>query len=77
MARTAVVKYHVHKDELQAFELDAGGMVGNLISPQLASTQVRLTDLRCAINPVRFDQDAVEFVSNPSAVEEFSGDGWQ
>ncbi|MEO0915831.1 MAG: CmcJ/NvfI family oxidoreductase [Pseudomonadota bacterium] len=77
MARTATVNYHVHKDERQAFELDAGGIVGNLISPELAPTEVPLHDLRTAAQGVRFAEDAVEFVRVPSGVSDFSGDGWQ
>ncbi|MEM6859067.1 MAG: CmcJ/NvfI family oxidoreductase [Pseudomonadota bacterium] len=77
MARTATVNYHVHKDERQAFELDAGGIVGNLISPELAPTEVLLHDLRTAAQGVRFAEDAVEFVRVPSGVSDFSGDGWQ
>ncbi|WP_282605798.1 CmcJ/NvfI family oxidoreductase [Pelagibius sp. Alg239-R121] len=75
MARTATVNYHVHKDERQAFELDAGGIVGNLISPELAPTQVQLTDIRSSVDRVRFATDAVEFATVWSAVEDFSGEG--
>lgn len=77
MARTATVNYHVHKDERQAFELDAGGIVGNLISPELAPTEVHLTDMRTAPEPLHFAQDAVEFANVPSAVATFAGDDWQ
>ncbi|WP_298919983.1 CmcJ/NvfI family oxidoreductase [uncultured Roseobacter sp.] len=77
MAQTATVNYHVHKKTRQAFELDAGGIAGNLISPELAPTEVRLSDVRRAARPVRFAEDAVEFATLPSAVGTFSGDGWQ
>ncbi len=77
MARTATVNYHVHKDERQAFELDAGGIVGNLTSPELATTRVNLSDARVASKPVGFVTDAVEFATYPSAVRSFSGDSWQ
>ncbi|MEM7494512.1 MAG: CmcJ/NvfI family oxidoreductase, partial [Pseudomonadota bacterium] len=77
MTKTAVVNYHVHKNGRQAFELDAGGIAGNLISPELASTEVTLNDVRDRDAPLRFEQDAVEFASAPSAVEAFSGDAWQ
>lgn len=77
MARNATVNYHVHKDERQAFELDAGGIVGNLISPDLAPTEVHLSDMRTAAQPVRFAEDSVEFTSAPSAVADFSGDRWR
>lgn len=77
MARTATVNYHVHKDERQSFELDAGGIVGNLISPELAPTQVQVTDMRVSPRSVGFAQDGVEFARVASAVENFSGDSWR
>ncbi len=77
MTGTATVNYHVHKDERQAFELDAGGIIGNLISPELAPTEVRLNDMRQSAQAPRFAQDAVEFVNCPSIVEDFSGDAWR
>jgi hypothetical protein len=77
MTQTAIVNYHVHKDEQQAFELDAGGIAGNLVSPELAPTQVQLADIRATAQPVRFSQNAVEFANVPSAVEEYSGEGWR
>lgn len=77
MTRTATVNYHVHKEERQAFELDAGGITGNLISPELAPTQVQITDVRNMAHPVTFEEDAVEFAPLSSAVQDFSGDAWQ
>ncbi len=77
MAHTATVNYHVHKDERQAFELDAGGIVGNLISPELAPTKVHLNDIRNTTQRIRFAEDAVEFAHVPSAVSDYSGDAWQ
>lgn len=77
MTGTATVNYHVHKDERQAFELDAGGIIGNLISPELAPTEVRLNDTRLSTHSPRFAQDAVEFVKFPSSVEEFDGEAWR
>jgi hypothetical protein len=74
MALTATVNYHVHKDERQAFELDAGGIVGNLVSPELAPMQVRLTDMRTSVRPARFAKDAVEFAAVPSTVQNLVGD---
>lgn len=46
MTRTATVNYHVHKKERQAFELDADGIVGNLVSPELAMTEIEVADVR-------------------------------
>ncbi|MEM6656959.1 MAG: CmcJ/NvfI family oxidoreductase [Pseudomonadota bacterium] len=76
MTRVATVNYHVHKAERQAFELDAGGIAGNLISPELAVTEVELTDTRASDRPARFASESVEFAHAPSAVTDFSGDAW-
>lgn len=78
MTRTAIVNYHVHKDERQAFVLDAGGIAGNLISPELAPTDVDLNDVRTSDKSVSFTEDAVEFAEAPSAIRDFSdNNGWQ
>lgn len=77
MALTATVNYHVHKEKRQAFELDAGGIDGNLISPELAATEVQLSDARLTKNFVSFGADAVEFATWPSAVLDFSGSAWK
>ncbi|WP_415920953.1 CmcJ/NvfI family oxidoreductase [Tateyamaria sp. SN6-1] len=77
MPQTATVNYHVHKDTRQAFELDAGGIEGNLISPELAPTEVHLTDVRTAEDAVDFARDAVAFATLPSAISDFSSEGWQ
>lgn len=77
MQPTGIVNYHVHKAERQAFELDAGGIAGNLISPELAPTRVSLTDMRKAERSTEFKRDAVEFAHAPSRVADFSGSGWQ
>ena len=55
--RTGTVNYHVHKPHRQAFELDAGGIAGNLISPELAPTLVEVRDDRASEEPLRFDTD--------------------
>lgn len=77
MTRTATVNYHVHEPERQAFELDAGGIVGNLISPELAQTSVEVADMRSAPVPVTFASDAVEFAHAPTGVSDYSGTNWQ
>ena len=77
MTRTATVNYHVHKPYPQAFELDAGGVAGNLISPELAPTSVGLEDIRAMPASVTFASDAVEFIRLPSQVRDFAGDAWK
>ncbi|WP_300066548.1 CmcJ/NvfI family oxidoreductase [uncultured Ruegeria sp.] len=77
MTRTATVNYHVHKSYRQAFELDAGGIAGNLISPELAATSVVLADNRTTTSSVSFACDAVEITSLKTQVRDFAGDGWK
>ena len=77
MTRTATVNYHVHKPHRQAFELNAGGIAGNLVSPKLASTAVALEDARAAANSVTFASDAVEFTTLETQVRGFAGAAWK
>lgn len=77
MSRTGIVNYHVHKHERQAFEIDAGGIVGKLVSPTLLPTEVALRDTRAEKNAVTFAQNSVAFETLPSAVSDFTGDAWQ
>lgn len=78
MTRTATVNYHVHKPEQQAFELDAGGIIGNLISPELASTKVQVLDERTASLRTSFQDESVGFANAPSKVQSFNEDeNWQ
>ncbi|WP_298258274.1 hypothetical protein [uncultured Litoreibacter sp.] len=74
MAQTATVNYHVHKPERQAFELDAGGIVGNLISPELAAIVVAVSDQREQSTEASFEADSVGFAVRPTAVQSFDAD---
>ncbi len=78
MTQTATVNYHVHKPERQAFELDAGGIIGNLIAPELAPTEVKVRDARRSLTETSFEADAVAFVSAPTTVSFVQGgDAWR
>lgn len=78
MRRRAEVNYHVHKDEPQSFELDAGGIVGNMIWPEIARTEIEVDDARDPMVSVSFPEDAVEFVHCPSQIAGFDGGlGWE
>lgn len=74
MTHTATVNYHVHKPERQAFELDAGGIVGNLVSPELAETGVAVRDARTDSNAPRFEEASVGFAHFPTQVTSFDAD---
>jgi len=78
MTQTAKVNYHVHKSERQAFELDAGGVVGNLIAPELALTSVHVHDARTQHCVTSFDVESVGFKHAPTSVPSFDADkSWQ
>ncbi len=77
MTPTGTVNYHVHKTERQAFEIDAGGVVGCLVSPELLPTEVRVLDIRRGEVSVSFESDSVGFQTVPSAVSDFDGTGWE
>ena len=68
----ASVNYHVQKDEAQAFEFDVDGIVGNLVSPELVTTAIAVTDLRDKPRPNRFDQDGIVFVDQAAEVQDFT-----
>jgi hypothetical protein len=78
MTQTATVNYHVHKPERQWFELNAGGIVGNLIAPELAPTQVRVFDERGFGTGTAFKDASVGFANFPSQVYSFEdGQSWR
>ncbi len=74
MSTTATVNYHVHKPERQAFELDAGGIVGNLISPELAPTEINLLDERTADIDITFEHTSLEFAAFDTDVDVLEDD---
>ncbi|MEO0567865.1 MAG: CmcJ/NvfI family oxidoreductase [Pseudomonadota bacterium] len=77
MAQVGTVNYHIHKPERQAFEIDAGGVVGRLISPELVETEVQMRDVRKGDAKVSFEKDSVAILSSPSNVRDFGQDAWQ
>lgn len=77
MLPTGTVNYHVHKPGRQAFEIDAGGIVGNLVSPELAPTEVTLTNLRDGTATTDFTRDGFAYAHAPTQVADFTATGWQ
>lgn len=72
MIKQGSVNYHVHKPERQAFHIDAGGVVGEMISPELATTQIDVHDVRSGDRAVTFADDGVGFAHAPTAVTPIS-----
>ena len=78
MTPTATVNYPVHKPARQAVDLDAGGIVGNLIAPELAPTQVAVTDVRRQQAATRLEEASVGFALSPTKVNSFDdSSSWQ
>lgn len=78
MSRTATVNYHVHRPERQAFQIDAGGIVGNLISPELIETQISLNDVRKGEANTSFAADGIAFAHVDTSVNTFTeSDDWK
>lgn len=78
MPRTGTVNYHVHRPEPQAFHIDADGIEGNLISPELAPTDISVRDERIGEAFVAFAVDGIGFAQAPTQVGSFTnGEDWQ
>ena len=73
----ASVNYHVKKPTSQAFEFDVDGIIGNLVSPELVTSEVKVSDLRDSNYEPSFQRDGIEFVRQASRVTDFeNGDDW-
>ncbi|WP_424932987.1 CmcJ/NvfI family oxidoreductase [Amaricoccus macauensis] len=78
MAKTGTVNYHVQKPERQAFTIDAGGIPGNVLSPELKPTIVQLSDLRNGGVSANFADDGFAYLAAPSNVNNFDDTGaWE
>lgn len=78
MPRTATVNYHVHSPARQAFHIDAGGVVGKLISPELVACEVPVRDVRGGEATASFTEDSVTFARASTRVGSFTNGGaWQ
>ena len=75
MSIDASVNYHVKKPTPQAFEFDVDGIIGNLISPELVTTDVKVADLRDVNFEPNFQRDGIEFIEQVSHVKNFENGG--
>ena len=75
MSIDASVNYHVKKPTPQAFEFDVDGIIGNLVSPELVTTDVTVTDLRSVNFKPNFQRDGIEFIEQASHVTSFDNSG--
>lgn len=74
----ASVNYHVESQKPQAFLFDVDGIDGNLISPELPTTDVDVTDLRDNRSSVAFDVDGISFETFVSHITSFEqSDDWR
>ena len=78
MTTNAIVNYHLRTEEKQAFRFDVDGIIGNLVSPELAPTDILVKDLRQETHSVEFDRDGIVFAHAPSQIQNFEdGLDWQ
>ena len=78
MPITASVNYHVKTDAPQAFEFDADGVIGRLISPELVTTKIAVDDVRSASMQPDFQNEGITFVSHSSEITRFTDhQSWQ
>ncbi|MGI9508261.1 MAG: CmcJ/NvfI family oxidoreductase [Geminicoccaceae bacterium] len=73
MRDAATVNYHVKRAERQAFRFDVGGVVGNLVSPELVPTEISVRDFRDGSFNVDFDQDGITFENHVTEIRDFGG----
>lgn len=74
----ATVNYHVHRDERQAFHIDADGVKGKIVWPELAPTSVSVSDVRTLPQRLTFTSDSIAFYKTTTAVKDFEhGSDWQ
>ncbi|MEM6550504.1 MAG: hypothetical protein AAF713_22730 [Pseudomonadota bacterium] len=67
MTCTDLVNDHVRKPGRQAFEVDAGGVVGRLISAEVVATEINVSGTRAGALSDGFSQDGVAFFEVPTA----------
>lgn len=78
MPITASVNYHVKSDAPQAFEFDADGVIGQLISPELITTTIKVDDLRNTKTQPNFQTDGITFIKHASEITQFKDEvSWQ
>lgn len=74
----ASVNYHVESQKPQAFLFDVDGIDGNLVSPELLTTDVDVTDLRNHRGSVGFDTDGISFETHKSQITSFEqSENWR
>lgn len=77
MSGIATVNYHFPTNHRQAYHIDAGGIVGNIVSPPHDVTKVVVNDVRKS-SSVKFADDSIEFFNAPSGISSFDdSNAWQ
>lgn len=77
MHTKAIVNYHIASDERQAYYIDADGVKGKLVSPELVPTEVTLHDLRDK-PMVSFWKDSLSYLQHSSNINDFENNtNWQ
>jgi len=71
MRDSATVNYHIKSTEVQAFQFDVDGITGNLMSPELAATQIQVQDMRDEPDLPGFATDSITFEQHISQIKHF------
>ena len=71
MTKTALVNYHVKEAFRQYFIVDADGVKGNIIAPELVQHNVRIRDVRAQSDVLNFETDSLLFLHAPSSITHF------
>ena len=71
MSEAAIVNYHIKSNQPQAFQFDVGGVIGNLISPELVPTKVSVKDMRDNPDALSFETDGITFETHKTQVKDF------
>ncbi|GAB3478190.1 CmcJ/NvfI family oxidoreductase [Marinomonas epiphytica] len=74
----ASVNYHIVSPLAQAFHFDVDGILGQLISPELVTTDIDVEDIRDAKQQPNFVLDGILFTEHTTKVSNFSDQAdWQ
>ncbi|GAA6170048.1 CmcJ/NvfI family oxidoreductase [Sessilibacter corallicola] len=78
MSTQAIVNYHRSDIESQVYHIDADGIPGNIISPNLDPVTVSVLDVRQGEASVNFQDDSLVFRQSSTSVADFeSSSSWK
>lgn len=76
MSHSGIVHYHRHTPEPQSYRIDADGVTGRLVSPELLPTPIELHDVRDDAVDTSFEADGIGFFVAPTDLD-LTAAGWE